>query len=62
MTIREIKFMVRVTEEEDIEIKQLLKSIKAKSGKKASEALIVSLRLFNNILDGKLGDDFNGKD
>lgn len=62
MSVKDLIFAVRVTEKESTEIKSLLRQVKQKSGKKASEAITVSLRLYNNILDGNLGGMKDGKD
>lgn len=62
MSVKDLIFAVRVTEKESTEIKSLLRRVKQKSGKKASEAITVSLRLYNNILDGNLGGMKDGKD
>ena len=62
MSVKDLIFAVRVTEKESTEIKSLLRQVKQKSGKKASEAITVSLRLYNNILDGHIGGLKDGKD
>ena len=45
MVAKDTIFSVRVTETESAEIRSLLKQVKRKSGKKAGEAITVSLRL-----------------
>jgi hypothetical protein len=62
MSVKDLIFAVRATEKESAEIRSLLKQVKRKSGKKAGEAITVSLRLYNNILDGHIGGLKDGKD